>query len=102
MSVEDRLREAEQHELKKRAFDREVAGRDLGRAGRDEAGPLQGAAMGMVGTCLADDGAASRRWLEHLRDQRRREADEIQVLLDVLPAKIPPAAASALQRLLFK
>lgn len=78
------------------------------RAGRDMSGPLQAAGIREAGQvshgvataagCMPD--SMLRFWLERRRDQHERDAEAIQELLDMLPAKIPPKAESALARLL--
>lgn len=67
-----------------------------------EGGDYAGRVGGAIATAAEESGNTVRFWLERQRDQHLRDADAIQSLLDMLPAKIPAGAASALQRLLFK
>lgn len=55
---------------------------------------------GLLGAQEGYGGSLARHLLEQRRDQLRREADCMQALLDVLPAKVPPQAEVAIELLI--
>lgn len=73
--------------------------KDVGHLGLSAAGrSMNGATQGQV----LDEGVFARRLLESERDLHREMADDLQTLLDALPAKLPERAAYALQRILSR
>lgn len=98
--LESRLKQRLEENAKRDAYQPTLAPlQNVGHAGTYSGEPGQGL---VDGAQEVPRQGFPRYILEHHRDQLRREADDVQALLDVLPAKLPRQAADALNRILTR